>query len=330
MSDPLWLRGKNRLRGWWSGVLRWYVRLSGRKVGFVLVYHALAERHGDPRRELVAPHGRANFRAQMEHLRRYYEPVRMSQLQEATGRRRRGQKVPVAVTFDDDLRSHIEIAAPELRAAGVPAAFFLTGRTLDGPQEFWWGPVQRAVDQGLLERDGGGPALAQRLGLRWVPDGDEPPLRTFARAFEGAPPAARDAAVPALIELVGPDGADPGLQAEHVRALAQGTLEVGFHTRRHDRLDWLEDDAAVRRAVTEGRDVVEQAAGAPLLTFSYPHGGVDERSAAAVREAGYLAGLTSKPWTVKPHSDRALVGRFYPTYSTIVQFGIDVARMALR
>ena len=26
-SDPLWLRGKNVLRGWWSGVLRWLVLL---------------------------------------------------------------------------------------------------------------------------------------------------------------------------------------------------------------------------------------------------------------------------------------------------------------
>jgi peptidoglycan/xylan/chitin deacetylase (PgdA/CDA1 family) len=253
-----------------------------------------------------------------------------SEVQAAAARRRRGGRIPVAVTFDDDLRSHVEIAAPELRAAGVPAAFYLTGRTLDGPDEFWWGPVQRAVDQGLLERDGGGPALTARLGLNWSPQGGEKPLATFARAFESAPPAARDAAVPALIELVGRDGADPGLQAEHVRELASGELEVGFHTRRHDRLDWLEDDEAVRRAVTDGREPLEQAAGAPLLTFSYPHGGVDERSAAAVRDAGYLAGLTSKPWTVRPDSDPALVGRFYPTYGPIVQFGIDVARMALR
>src|SRR4051812_28793914 len=176
-SDPLWLRGKDILRGWWSAVLRWHVRLSGRKTGIVLVYHALADRHGDPGRELAAPHGRAQFREQLAHLNRYYRPVRLSQLREEVARRRRGERVPVAMTFDDDLRSHIEIAAPELRAAGVPAAFFLTGSTLDGPKEFWWGPVQRAVDQGLLERDGGGPALTARLGLEWAPHGAESPLR---------------------------------------------------------------------------------------------------------------------------------------------------------
>ena len=291
-EEPLRLRGKNLLRGWWSEILRWRVRLSGRQVGVVLVYHALADRCGDPSLELVAPHGRAQFREQMEHLSRYYRPVRMSQVRAEAGRRRRGGRVPVAVTFDDDLRSHIEIAAPELRAAGVPAVFYLTGSTLDGVREFWWGPVQRAADQGLLERNGGGPALAARLGLSWVQQDGEPALRTFARAFESAPPAARDAAVPALIELVGAEGADPGLRADDVRALAHGEFEVGFHTRRHDRLDWLQDADAVRAAVTDGREAVAAAAGAPLLTFSYPHGGVDER-AAERREAGYVAAVTS-------------------------------------
>src|SRR4051812_20235585 len=204
-SDPLRLRGKNVLRGWWSAVLRWRVRLSGRKVGIVLVYHALAERHGDPGRELVAPHGRTQFREQLAHLNRYYRPVRLSRLREEVAGRPRGGRVPVAMTFDDDLRSHIEVAAPELRAAGVPAAFFLTGATLDGPKEFWWGPVQRAADGGLLNGDAGA-ALAQQVGVAWAPEASEAPLRTLARPFESAAAAERDAALARLVELVGVDG----------------------------------------------------------------------------------------------------------------------------
>jgi peptidoglycan/xylan/chitin deacetylase (PgdA/CDA1 family) len=315
----VWLRGKNLLRWWWAALLRRRVRLSGRRVGVVLVYHALAERHGDPARELVAPHGRTRFRGQMAHLRRHYRPVKLSELQAAAGARRRGQRVPVAVTFDDDLSSHVTIAAPELRALGVPATFFVTGSTLDGPREFWWPVVQRAADQGLLERDGGGPALTARLGLTWSP----------RRAFESATPEEREAAIPRLVALTGPTG-EPGLRAGDVRALAGDGFEVGFHTRGHDRLDWLEDEAAVRRAVTDGREAVEAAAGTPPLTFSYPHGGVDERVAAAVREAGYLAGVTSLPHPVTPATDPAWIGRFYPTYGSIVQFCIDVARMPLR
>src|SRR4051812_20049858 len=223
---------KDVLRRVLALALRWRARLSGRATGVVIVYHALAERHGEPARELVAPHGRAEFRAQLRHLARCYRPVAASRIREETARRRRGERIPVAVTFDDDLRSHVEIAAPELRAAGVPAAFFLTGATLEGPAEFWWGPVQRAADRGLL--DGGGAAEGgRRVGGAWDPQGAEPPLRTLARPLEAATPREREAAVERLVELVGRDGGEPGLRASDVRVLAADGLEVGFHTLRH-------------------------------------------------------------------------------------------------
>src|SRR5689334_13539494 len=91
--------------------LRWRARLSARPVGVAIVYHGLAERAGDPARELSAPHGRAQFRAQLAHLAAHYRPVAPSELRAAAGRRRRGARIPVAVTLDDDLRSHVEIAA---------------------------------------------------------------------------------------------------------------------------------------------------------------------------------------------------------------------------
>src|SRR4051794_13919213 len=321
-------RVKDPLRRGWSWALRWRARLSSRRLGIVIVYHGLAERAGDPAHMLSAPHGRAAFRAQLRHLRRYYRPVAVSRIQAEAAARRRGARIPVALTFDDDLRSHVDIAAPELRAAGVPAAFFLTGASLDGPAEFWWGPVQRAADRGLLDgADGAG--LAERVGGAWGPPAGEPPLRTLARPFERATAPEREAALGRLLALVGDEGREQGLRAADVRALAGRGLEVGFHTRRHFRLDQIADEAELRAAVTDGRQTLEAAAGAPLRAFSYPHGGVDARAAAAVREAGYAAGFTSVSRAVTPATDPALLGRFYPTYSSLVQFEIEVARWAL-
>ncbi len=319
---------KDLLRRGWSWLLRWRARLSSRPNGLVVVYHALDERHGDPRAELVAPHGRLQFRGQLEHLARWYEPVAPSRVQAATARRRRGGRIPVAVTLDDDLRSHVDIAAPELRRAGVPAAFFLTGSTLDGPREFWWGPVQRASDRGLLEGSGGAD-LAGRLGLEWAPLPEEQPLRTFARSFEQAPPERRDAARVALLEEIGADAREQGLRAEHVAELSGDRLEVGFHTLRHDRMDRLDDDG-VRVAVSDGRDAIVAAARSPVVTFSYPHGGVDERAARAVRDAGFTAAFTSRDEPVRPDADPMLLGRFYPTYESVVQFEIELARAAMK
>ena len=44
----------------------------------------------------------------------------------------------MAVTFDDDLRSHVDYALPTLRQLGVPAAFFLSGRALHGQNVYWF------------------------------------------------------------------------------------------------------------------------------------------------------------------------------------------------
>src|SRR4051794_31257605 len=203
-------RVKDPLRRGWSWALRWRARLSSRRLGIVIVYHGLAERAGDPAHMLSAPHGRAAFRAQLRHLRRYYRPVAVSRIQAEAAARRRGGRIPVALTFDDDLRSHVDVAAPELRAAGVPAAFFLTGASFDGPAEFWWGPVQRAADRGLLD-DGAGAAVAARVGVAWAPRPPEAPVWTLGRPFESSPPAERDAALARLVELVGAEGSEPGL-----------------------------------------------------------------------------------------------------------------------
>lgn len=51
-----------------------------------------------------------------------------------------------ALTFDDDL-PHVEVVAPILRRANLPAAFFLCGASLDRPQPFWWHDLQVVVDQ---------------------------------------------------------------------------------------------------------------------------------------------------------------------------------------
>jgi hypothetical protein len=81
--------------------------------------------------------------------------------------------------------------------------------------------------------------------------------------------------------------------------------------------------------VSDGRDAVAAAAGAPVRLFSYPHGGVDARAAAAVRDAGYAAAFTSVSRPVTPDTEPALLGRFYPTYLSSVQFEIEVARWVL-
>jgi peptidoglycan/xylan/chitin deacetylase (PgdA/CDA1 family) len=295
-------------------------RWSGRAVGLVVVYHRIGERQEDRHAHLVAALGSGLFEDQLRHLERRYRLVPASELVRAVAARRRGQRFPVSVTFDDDLPSHVRVAMPILRRAGIPAAFFLSGASLSRPFAFWWERLQVAFDRGLLGADelrlwaGPGPASTR-----------QPDIRTVARAIEAMPPERRDQVADGLLDRLGSDPPDAGLEAAGVRALVDAGFEIGFHTLRHDPLPPL-DDEGLKRAMVEGRAELEALLPHPITMISYPHGKADLRVAAAARGAGYLFGFTNAPDPLVPATDPLLIGRLYPTYESVGQFAMEVSR----
>ena len=207
------------------------------------------------------------------------------------------ERFPVAVTFDDDVESHARIAAPALRAAGVPSTFFLTGRTLDGPAPFWWDDLERVHTP-------------------------PPSLREAAARMEALSPAERAAAASEL-RRAAPAGGDRGLSAADVRELAR-EFEIGFHTRTHDPLATV-PDAGLATLVQEGREAVAEAAGKEIVSFAYPHGRADERAAAAIRAAGYEWAYTGAANAVRADTDRLLIPRFAAA-TTEEGFRLQLAR----
>jgi peptidoglycan/xylan/chitin deacetylase (PgdA/CDA1 family) len=314
-KDPL-----RRLVAW---AIRVALRISARKVGVVLVYHAVDERHGDRRRELVPPHGLALFEAQLRHVRRCYDVVPAAAIPEAVASRRRGRRIPLAITFDDDLESHVRLAAPALRRAGLPATFFITGAGLEGSAEHWWERLQRVADRGLTADE-----RARLVALL----GGEPPPRpgrdatiAFGRAIEQLSPQRRDAVDRLLEELAGPPPAGAGLRAAQARALAGDGLELGFHTRRHYRLTTLAGEA-IETAMVEGRDAVAAVAGRPPALLAYPHGRADARVARAAQAAGYTAAFTTIPHAVRPDEPRWLLPRVEPSFGGRGRFALQLAQ----
>jgi len=286
------------------------LRLSGRRAGLVLVYHALAERTGDPERELVPPHGIALFEAQLRHLRGCYRLVRAEELLSAVVARRRGERFPIALTFDDDLVSHVRLAAPILQRVGAPATFFLCGASLERPHAFWWQRLQRAADEG------------HQLPI----EGRD--VHEVAARVESLSPEARDRMEEWLVQRLGPDPENEGLRSEHVNELVERGFEIGFHTLRHDRLTGL-DDGALARAMTEGRAELEHAAARPLTAIAYPHGKADEEVARAAREAGFVLGFTGYQRPVVRASDPMLLGRFVPAHGPVAAFALQLVRTVL-
>ena len=302
------------------------LRLSSRRIGLALVYHRVAEVPGDARYELVPAVSRAALQAQLAHLVRHYAPVRASELMAAVRARAPGQRIPVAVTFDDDLREHVTFVDPILRAASVPATFFLCGSSLERPFTHWWALLQDAVDRRLLRPDSVPllPETQVTRALERVPGS----IHRLAETVEQLAPAERERLESTLSRLV--DGArERNLAAEDVRALVRSGAEIGFHTRRHDVLLGLSPSQLDER-LSEGRLHLEGLVGDRLSAVAYPHGKADAVVAEAARRAGFTAGFTGRKEAATVATDPLLIGRLEPRPADSVRdFGAKLARVLL-
>jgi peptidoglycan/xylan/chitin deacetylase (PgdA/CDA1 family) len=291
-------------------LLRW----SGSKAGLALVYHRVEYESGSPGRELVPVIAAADFARQVTHLRRRYRVVPASELYPAVVARRRGRRLPVSITFDDDLRCHHTVALPLLRARNLKPTMFLCGASLDGPRSFWWERLQRYADEG---RDPAAVLPEATPGARG--------LHGVAAVIEAMSPDARRRVDEELRRRLGPDPEDAGLRADDVAALAAAGIEIGFHTREHDRMPDLDDEALVR-ALHGGRGELARASGSPVSVLAYPHGRADPRIAGAARDAGYLHAFTTNGCAVVPSSDPLLLGRADPSLVPPEHFPLWVTR----
>jgi peptidoglycan/xylan/chitin deacetylase (PgdA/CDA1 family) len=212
----------------------------------------------------------------------------------------------VSVTFDDDLQSHVDEALPVLREFGVPATFFLSGRTLHGIGAYWFQHLESLLIAYGQSRTA---ALLRLPGLM--------PAELIAACEQSADLRCR------VSELATGLPKPRVLGRDAIAALANAGMTVGFHTVNHDDLPGL-DDAALDEAVTRGRADLAAATGRPVRYFAYPYGKADARSAAAVRRHGFDAAFTGRPHPVRPRDDRYRLGRWEPG-----RLGVDDLLMKL-
>jgi len=285
-------------------------RLSGRHAGLVVLFHLVSDRQGDARRELVSPLERSLYERQLRHLRRHYDIVPLDGLLAAVTARSRGGRHPVSITFDDDESGHVTHALPALRAESVPATFFLSGSWLDPDnQGVWWHDLQSAADAGL--------------DLRELGSGESDLFRV-AYAIARLRPAERQPVSVRLRELAGARARD-GMTGQQAAELVGAGQSIGFHTRHHYALPVL-DDRELAEALSEARDELEELAGKPLTTLSYPHGDADERVMSAAREHGFALGVTCRRTAITPDTDPMLLGRVEIKGASLGEFAVQVVR----
>ncbi|HVE69473.1 MAG TPA: polysaccharide deacetylase family protein [Solirubrobacteraceae bacterium] len=310
LPDPLADRGRLVL----ARRLEARSRRSSTVRGAALVFHAVAPRAGDPQRELEPAVSTRFLDEVVGYLSRRYALVRARDLPSAARARRPGERLPVAFTFDDDLPSHREHAAPVFAGHGAVATAFLCGAR----SSFWFQLLQPAIDGRAIAAGALAPVAPELVEAAL--EGQPGAIRRLAKAVEDLGPAERDRVTGVLARAVAEP--PPVLGADGAGALAGAGWELGFHTRRHDVLVRLGDDD-LREALEPGPVGPD---GELPRTLAYPHGKAGAREAEAARRAGYVAAFTGRPDAFDETTDDHLIGRLQPDNATLGRFALHLAR----
>ena len=212
---------------------------------------------------------------------------------------------PVLVTFDDGYLDNRQHALPILRRHGVRALFFVASSYVGQRRLFWWDRLaylfhHAQVASGRLSYP---TDMVLRLG-----DDRRRSLRTALRIVKthrGLDLERFLAGLAEAFEVVWDADLDRRLTDENimtwddVRALREGGMDIGSHTRTHRVLDTV-DPRALPDELVESKAEIERAIGAKVASLSYPVGRAVRRLPLienAVRDAGYEIGFSveSKP-----------------------------------
>jgi len=269
-------------------------RIAGaRGRSLVLVYHRIASEPA-AHHELVPRVPDDLFRRQLDAIGNAVDLVPLQDLlQKPAPIGGHGSATRVAVTFDDDLRTHIDNALPVLNGLGVHATFFLSGRALHGLGGYWFELLEQLIDSDGIHE------VARLLDV----EPHEP--AALAAALEG------DAARQQTLSIASPQNTPDVLQSEDIVALRDAGMTIGFHTLHHPVLTEL-SDADLESSLVTGRDELGDLLGQPLCLLAYPHGKADARVASGARRAGYAAAWTGRPHAMGPGADPYMLGRWEP------------------
>ncbi|HLI72541.1 MAG TPA: polysaccharide deacetylase family protein [Acidimicrobiales bacterium] len=268
----------------------------------ILCYHRVAEGVDDPFGISVSP---ANFAAQLEELQKVAEISTLDELS-TSGRRRR-----VVVTFDDGYADNLWQAMPIAKAKGVPMTVYVTSGRIDDHRGFWWDrmsaifgrrpeavhEVELSLSSGPVRvpigaRGTGADLSAVRSHLLPLPVAEiERVLDDVADSWSVSRAADPDARSLTTVELA--------------QLAAEDVVTIGAHTVDHPR---LADRPAEEQhlSVSESKAELEQRLGRRVDHFAYPYGGTDafdDRTVAAVRQAGFSTACTTLPGSAEASSD---------------------------
>jgi len=280
----------------------WLIRTGGKLGGYqaarlltrhqpkILMYHRFSE---DPSSTTVS---RSGFERQLGIIKRWFNPMTLTQLAEAQAQRR-VPKHAVVITVDDGYRDFYEIAYPLLHHYGVPATFFVTTGFINRDNWLWpdqvaWLLARRNANLGRrriaeleLDMDRPRSELWQALIDRFlsVPNVDR---------LSGLAELERLCDVPLPTQAPDEYGASGW---DQLKEMQQNGIEIGGHTYSHPSLGHMSREEVDQELALTTKLLNEHLGHGPR-SFCYPNGTPEDYSGAIkdqVRKAGFTAAVTA-------------------------------------
>jgi len=243
----------------------------------IFLFHGVIREHRHPIRNYTHKHlDVATFTAVLDDLAAQGTAVGLPEIFAA---RAGGHSLPpraFALTFDDGFANNAEIAAPLLRARGLPATFYVTTSFVDTDGASWTDIIEAAVEAVPIVRlqlpaCGASGVFRTAEEKIWLLDR----IRTFVKAHREVDPYgfARDIRRQ-LGSTTSPS--DPALDRkmswDQVRALDGDPLfTIGGHGHTHRILEYL-DDGELRSELDASLATLAKQLGRPVQHYSYPEG----------------------------------------------------------
>lgn len=229
-----------------------------------------------------------------------------------------------AITFDDGYADNATNALPVLQHHGMAATFFVATAFLDGGR-MWNDSVVEAVRTcraEVLDLKGEG------LGAYALKSNEQRriAIEALLANIKYLEPVKRQEAVAFVQRCAGgvlPD--DLMMTSRQVKALRHAGMQIGAHTCSHPILAKLPDEEALNE-ITGSKSVLESLLGETITLFAYPNGkpGKDylAKHAAMVRQAGFLAAVSTSYGVSSAATDRYQLPRFSPWDSGRFRYGV--------
>ena len=256
------LRAVPRALANWAGI----TGHDERPVARILLFH------GTPRRESAA------LERELRWLKRRFNVVPLRTIANAAANGGTlGDKV--ALTFDDGLRSNVEIAYPLLHRLAIPATFFVCPGLVDRAKWLWTHESRRRLSRLSA-------SARRELALEWhAPAG----IEEFVAWMKTLDSASRRR-VETRVREATPDFTPTAAEHEEfdladwkaLRGLDPALVTIGSHTLNHPILPGT-SATELETEVRDSRRQLESGLQRPVDTFAYPNGDADAAAEACVR-----------------------------------------------